>query len=533
MPTSRRSRRYKENEMRPHKLRRIGHPALAALVVIACAHTQSGSLDVAVKQNEEWRRGRTSIYMNDFGELAHYRAANAKLPPPAAGENRVVFLGDSITDAWVLPESFPGKPYVNRGIGGQTTAQLLVRFHQDVIALHPKVVVILAGTNDIAGNTGPTTLEDIQANFTSMVELARERHPRRAVVGAAGPQLHTRLRADVPVAPARADRRAQQVAAGLRGCNRQRLPRLRHRDVRRERPAQAGARARRPPPDQGRLRHHGAARRAGHRQGARRRRVARAYFEKLLTILSILPAVFRPSTRMIGRARPAGMVAALGLGLAASAVVAAAEAAPRERLLADAGWRFHLGDEWGIGEKLAKAGSGRGPASIDFSDVAWRKVELPHDWAVELPFDPKADGAHGFKAIGEGFPQNSVGWYRRTFELPVADAGRRLWLEFDGVFRDSTVYVNGWFVGRHESGYGSFRYDISNVVNPGGRNVVAVRVDASQFEGWFYEGAGIYRHVWLVKTAPLAIAPDGIFVFSRFPNNVPAKVAEIHVETRI
>ncbi len=159
--------------MRPHKLRRIGHPALAALVVIACAHTQSGSLDVAVKQNEEWRRGRTSIYMNDFGELAHYRAANAKLPPPAAGENRVVFLGDSITDAWVLPESFPGKPYVNRGIGGQTTAQLLVRFHQDVIALHPKVVVILAGTNDIAGNTGPTTLEDIQANFTSMVELAR------------------------------------------------------------------------------------------------------------------------------------------------------------------------------------------------------------------------------------------------------------------------------------------------------------------------------------------------------------------------
>src|SRR5438105_2927520 len=133
-------------------------------------------------------------------------------------------------------------------------------------------------------------------------------------------------------------------------------------------------------------------------------------------------------------------------------------------------------------ERRRPAGSGRGPASTDFSDAAWRKVDLPHDWAVELPFDPKADGAHGFKAIGEGFPQDSVAWYRRTFELPAADAGRRLWLEFDGVFRDSTVFVNGWFVGRHESGYGSFRTDITDVANPGGRNVVAVRVDASQFE---------------------------------------------------
>jgi len=236
---------------------------------------------------------------------------------------------------------------------------------------------------------------------------------------------------------------------------------------------------------------------------------------------------------MTGRARRVGVVAALGLGLADGPVAAAPEPAPRERLLADAGWRFHLGDEWGIGENLAKAGSGRGPASTDFSDAAWRKVDLPHDWAVELPFDPKADGAHGFKAIGEGFPKGSVAWYRRTFELPAADAGRRLWLEFDGVFRDSTVFVNGWFVGRHESGYGSFRYDITNFVNPGGRNVVAVRVDASQFEGWFYEGAGIYRHVWLVKTAPLAIAPDGVFVHSRFPNNVPGGPADLHVEARV
>jgi beta-galactosidase len=211
----------------------------------------------------------------------------------------------------------------------------------------------------------------------------------------------------------------------------------------------------------------------------------------------------------------------------------AAAASPRERLLADFGWRFHLGNDWGIGQNLAKAGTGYGPASVDFSDASWRRVDLPHDWAVELPFEPKADGAHGYKPIGEKFPQNSVGWYRRTFELPRTDAGRRLWLEFDGVFRDSVVYVNGWFVGRHESGYGSFRYDITDIANPGGKNVVAVRVDASEFEGWFYEGAGIYRHVWLVKTSPLAIAPDGVFVYSRFPNNVPVGPAEIHLYTRL
>jgi lysophospholipase L1-like esterase len=95
------------------------------------------------------------------------------LPSPAPGEKRVVFFGDSITDIWPLAEYFPGKPYINRGISGQTTAQMLVRFRQDVIALQPKAVVILAGTNDIAGNTGPTRIEDIEANFTSLAELAK------------------------------------------------------------------------------------------------------------------------------------------------------------------------------------------------------------------------------------------------------------------------------------------------------------------------------------------------------------------------
>jgi lysophospholipase L1-like esterase len=122
---------------------------------------------------DEYRARRIAVFTDDYGQLARYREADATLEAPAAGENRVVFFGDSITDIWKLPNYFPGKPYVNRGIGGQTTPQMLVRFRQDVINLNPKVVVILAGTNDIAGNTGPMRNEDIEANLTSMAELAR------------------------------------------------------------------------------------------------------------------------------------------------------------------------------------------------------------------------------------------------------------------------------------------------------------------------------------------------------------------------
>jgi lysophospholipase L1-like esterase len=114
--------------------------------------------------------------LRDWPELARYRDANAKLSAPPKTEQRVVFLGDSITDVWVKPQFggfFPGKPYIDRGISGQTTPQMLIRFRPDVIALHPKAVVILAGTNDLAGNTGPTTLGEIEANLASMSELAR------------------------------------------------------------------------------------------------------------------------------------------------------------------------------------------------------------------------------------------------------------------------------------------------------------------------------------------------------------------------
>ncbi len=112
----------------------------------------------------------------DFGQLARYRAANGQLPPPAPGAPRVIFYGDSITDSWNLAQYFAGKAYINRGISGQTTPQMLVRFRQDVIDLQPKVLVVLAGTNDLAENTGPMTIEETEENYATMAELARLHH---------------------------------------------------------------------------------------------------------------------------------------------------------------------------------------------------------------------------------------------------------------------------------------------------------------------------------------------------------------------
>ena len=127
---------------------------------------------------DEYRASRVAIYTDDFGQLARYREANAALARPVAGENRVVFIGDSITDGWKLADYFPGKPYINRGIDGQSTPEMLVRFRQDVIDLQPRVLVVLAGTNDLAGVTGRTRNEDIEANYASMAELAEAHHIR-------------------------------------------------------------------------------------------------------------------------------------------------------------------------------------------------------------------------------------------------------------------------------------------------------------------------------------------------------------------
>lgn len=146
---------------------------LSILLLLPCsfaiAQTPAPDSLEAVKQRLE----RAERRLSDWPQINRYRDANDKVPPLAKNENRVVFLGDSITDGWKLDEYFPGKPYINRGISGQTTPQMLIRMRPDVIALKPKVVVLLAGTNDIAGNTGPMTLEMIENNYASIADLAK------------------------------------------------------------------------------------------------------------------------------------------------------------------------------------------------------------------------------------------------------------------------------------------------------------------------------------------------------------------------
>ena len=228
-----------------------------------------------------------------------------------------------------------------------------------------------------------------------------------------------------------------------------------------------------------------------------------------------------------------GLLAIAGFAFNVMADDAATASSPREHLSLDRNWKFHMGDDWPGALRLDKAGSSGGPAAEKFSDRSWRQVDLPHDWAIELPFDRSSDTSHGFKPVGPGFPKNSIGWYRRQFDLPAEDSGKRIWLTFDGVFRNATVWVNGWLVTQHDGGYYPFREDITDIVKFGGTNTISVRVDATKFEGWFYEGAGIYRHVWLDKTAPVAIAPDGIFVRTEFENNVPKGRPEIDVEASL
>ncbi len=232
----------------------------------------------------------------------------------------------------------------------------------------------------------------------------------------------------------------------------------------------------------------------------------------------------------------AGAPARAAAGPASSAPPAAAA---RERLLLDFGWRFHLGHAddaaqdfgYGRGEEFAKTGAFfLAPSRRDFDTSAWRVVDLPHDWVVELPFenDP-ALVSQGFKPIGRAYPATSIGWYRRVFDVPGADHGRRLSLEFDGVFRDAIVALNGIYLGRNLSGYAPFRFDVSDFVNYGGPNVLVLRVDATEHEGWFYEGAGIYRHVWLVKTDPVHVSHWGVFASAE----VRAHSATVRIATQV
>lgn len=207
----------------------------------------------------------------------------------------------------------------------------------------------------------------------------------------------------------------------------------------------------------------------------------------------------------------------------------------------DRDWKFHLGHasdpakdfDFKIVNIFSKTGKSDGTAiSPKFNDSAWRSIDLPHDWAVELPFEdsPNFDVmAHGYKPVGGLYPQNSIGWYRKTFTIAKPDSGQRFSIQFDGIFRDAVIWINGFYLENNKSGYVGVTYDITDYLNFTKKNVIVVRVDASQYEGWFYEGAGIYRHVWLNQFNNIHIAQDGVFVYTQVDKNS----ANVNIETTI
>jgi beta-galactosidase len=204
---------------------------------------------------------------------------------------------------------------------------------------------------------------------------------------------------------------------------------------------------------------------------------------------------------------------------------------PRERLLFDFGWKFTLGNGADPAKDLG-FGNGQGDfaktgefefAKAKFDDSRWRSLNLPHDWAVELPFvRDEVQNSHGFKPLGRRYPETSVGWYRRSFDIPESDKGRRIWVEFDGAFRDVLIFANGCFIGRNDNGYAPFQFDLTDFLAYGKKNYIVARVDASFGDGWFYEGAGIYRHVWLTKTDALYLGKWESYVRSEVAGNSAA-----------
>lgn len=219
----------------------------------------------------------------------------------------------------------------------------------------------------------------------------------------------------------------------------------------------------------------------------------------------------------------------------------------RERILMDEDWQFAFGNasspekDFGCGTEyfnyLTKAASihNEGPYSPKFDaskwSATWKNVNLPHDWVVDLPYAPEASHSHGYKTVGYKYPETSVGWYRKTFTVPHEDHGKHLYLQFDGIFRDARVWVNGFYLGHEPSGYATHTYDITEYLNYGEDNLITVRADATLEEGWFYEGAGIYRHVWLNKVAPVHVAPFGTFIYSTL--EAPFDKALLTIETTV
>lgn len=185
---------------------------------------------------------------------------------------------------------------------------------------------------------------------------------------------------------------------------------------------------------------------------------------------------------------------------------------PRERLSLDEGWRFHLGDVpmpvvsgHDASYMNAKAGQVRGAAAPDYDDNGWRRLNLPHDWVVEGPFDPKANLSQGYRSRG-------IAWYRRHFRIEPEEQGRHVELRFDGIATHATVWVNGLLVHRNYCGYTPFSVDLTPILTYGERlNTIAVRVDADVMEGWWYEGGGIYRHSWLIKRNSVHVETDGVY----------------------
>ena len=216
-----------------------------------------------------------------------------------------------------------------------------------------------------------------------------------------------------------------------------------------------------------------------------------------------------------------------------------AETTPREQLSMDFVWKFHLGHLWdkdknfGYVESKNKTREDGGPVKPDFDDSNWEDVDLPHDWVVALDVNKDADLLHSYKMIGQKYPGNCIGWYRKSFRVPKGDFGRRLSIEFDGVFRDCEVWLNGYLIRRHLSGYTSFGIDITDYVKYGEKNVLVVRVNAGAYELWSYEGAGIYRHVRLVKTDPLHIPQWGTYVSSTVNQKGKKVSAELTIQTAI
>ncbi len=207
------------------------------------------------------------------------------------------------------------------------------------------------------------------------------------------------------------------------------------------------------------------------------------------------------------------------------------------------GWRFAFGNasdpagDFGCGTEyfnyLTKANSlhNEGPYSLKFDDSSWQEVRIPHDFVAALGYDSAASHSHGYKTVGWKYPETSVGWYRRELAIGAEELGKHLQLRFDGIFRNAQVWFNGFYMGTEPSGYASQVYDITDYVNYGGVNLICVRADATLEEGWFYEGGGIYRDVWLEKTGAQHVAPFGTFVHAEL--SAPYEEALIHVETEV